>query len=413
MLEWHGHPARVFRLNKSSPRILYLTSCWPYDKSYGGSLRALHIGRALQHLGRPTLLVVGADPVGPEARAKSAAEYDLAREISVLPFPKRSLPSRAASLLDPSFVNIHGLVSSPADEAWLAEFQKQFDLIWFFKLRTANYFTRATWRRSVADVDDLPSTMESSRLRTSMGLGSRLKSFLRLWQLRRHEKQLDRRFDVLAVCSETDRNALRNCPRTHVIPNGVARPINLPARKPTHPPRVGFMGLYSYEPNLEGVRWFIRHCWPRVKAEIHGVRLRLVGEATDGPLKPDDLSVDGLGWVEKPDEEIASWSLMIVPIRFGGGTRVKVADAFSRKCPLVSTRFGALGYDVQHGRELLLADDPGDFAAACISLVRDSADAAAMAERAYNRFLENWTWDAIAPRVWAAAEDCLRLNSGH
>jgi glycosyltransferase involved in cell wall biosynthesis len=77
---------------------------------------------------------------------------------------------------------------------------------------------------------------------------------------------------------------------------------------------------------------------------------------------------------------------------------------------LVSTRFGALGYDVKHGRELLLADDPGAFATACISLIRDPVMANAMAERAYSAFLEKWTWDAIAPQVWAAAEDCLRRN---
>ena len=170
------------------------------------------------------------------------------------------------------------------------------------------------------------------------------------------------------------------------------------------------MGLYSYQPNLEGIRWFVRRCWPRIKESIPGVRLRLVGQDTDGPLKPEDPSVDGLGWIENPETEVASWALTIVPIWIGAGTRVKVADAFSRKCPLVSTRFGALGYDVQDGRELLLADDPRAFAAACISLIREPAAAATMAERAYNAFLERWTWDAIAPRVWAAAEDCLRRN---
>jgi polysaccharide biosynthesis protein PslH len=135
-----------------------------------------------------------------------------------------------------------------------------------------------------------------------------------------------------------------------------------------------------------------------------------VGQGTDGPLKPSDPSVDGLGWVENPEMEVASWSVTIVPIRIGAGTRVKIADAFSRKCPLVSTRFGALGYDVQNGRELLLADNPEEFATACTSLIRDPESADAMAKRAYSAFLEKWTWDAIAPRVWATAEDCLRYN---
>ena len=103
---------------------------------------------------------------------------------------------------------------------------------------------------------------------------------------------------------------------------------------------------------------------------------------------------------------------MIVPIQTGAGTRVKIADAFSRKCPLVSTSFGALGYAVQHDQELLLADEPDDFANACLSLIDDPAKAARLAEQGHKSFLEKWTWDAVAPRVWNAAEDCLRHNWG-
>ena len=142
-----------------------------------------------------------------------------------------------------------------------------------------------------------------------------------------------------------------------------------------------------------------------------GIRFRLVGKDTHAALTSGAHDVDALGWVADPTAEIASWSAMVIPIRLGGGTRVKVADAFSRKCPVVSTHLGAFGYDVKHGRELLLADDPTDFASACVSLIRHPANAAHMAERAYRAFLEKWTWDAIAPRVWAAAEDCLRRSS--
>jgi glycosyltransferase involved in cell wall biosynthesis len=118
-----------------------------------------------------------------------------------------------------------------------------------------------------------------------------------------------------------------------------------------------------------------------------------------------------MGYVSDAGSEMATWSAMIVPVRQGAGTRVKIADAFSRKCPVVSTKLGAYGYDVQSGRELLLADKPNDFAQACVSLIRERTAASAMADRAYAAFLQNWTWDAIAPRVWAAAEDALALSA--
>ena len=97
-------------------------------------------------------------------------------------------------------------------------------------------------------------------------------------------------------------------------------------------------------------------------------------------------------------------------VRLGAGTRGKIAHAFGRKCPVVSTTLGAYGYGVANGRELFLGDSASDFASACVRAIRQPSEAAEMAERAWQQFLEKWAWDAIRPRVWAAAEDCLRLS---
>jgi glycosyltransferase involved in cell wall biosynthesis len=175
-----------------------------------------------------------------------------------------------------------------------------------------------------------------------------------------------------------------------------------------NPPKIGFIGLYSYLPNLDGVRWFLLKCWPAIRLAVPGIRFRMIGKDTDGPLRPTAPNVDALGWVADPAAEIASWSAMVIPIRLGAGTRIKIADAFSRKCPVVSTSLGAFGYEVNDKQHLRIADDPAAFARACVELVRDRAGAAAMAERAWADFVVKWTWEAIAPRVWAAAEDCLR-----
>jgi glycosyltransferase involved in cell wall biosynthesis len=102
---------------------------------------------------------------------------------------------------------------------------------------------------------------------------------------------------------------------------------------------------------------------------------------------------------------------MVVPVRLGAGTRVKIAQGFSLKCPVVSTSFGAYGYDVKDRVELFLADTAETFAEACIRMICHPIEANAMANRAWEQFLRKWTWDAIAPRVWAAAEDCLRLTA--
>jgi glycosyltransferase involved in cell wall biosynthesis len=133
-----------------------------------------------------------------------------------------------------------------------------------------------------------------------------------------------------------------------------------------------------------------------------------VGIGSDGSLKPEGTDIDGLGWVADTAREMSTWSAMIVPIQSGGGTRVKIAEGFARKCPIVSTSLGAQGYDPRDGYNMYVADSAERFADACIRTLREPQVAAQIASRAWLEFLDKWTWDAIRPRVWAAAEDCLR-----
>ncbi len=386
-----------------SLRILFVTPCWPHDHTYGGQLRALHIGRALKQLGEVTLAVVSSDMVADDVIRKTAEEFRLEPAIHVESLPDRKLMGRLRRAFDLHYLNVHGCVANVEDRERLLRRFADFDLIWVLNSRTPNILNHWNWPRSVLDIDDVPSTFQRTIFQNGAGLGERLKAGATMYLLRRRERLLKERFTALAVCSEIDKQYLGAGENIHVIPNGFERPRQEPKREQVQPPRIGFIGLFSYLPNRSGIQWFLKECWPRIKREIPDVRLRLVGKDTDGVLKPVGQDIDALGWVLDPAEEIATWSAMIIPLRFGAGTRIKIADAFSRKCPVVSTRLGALGYEVQDNRELLLADSPDEFAARCVSLIRDPARAASLAERAYGAFLEKWTWDAIAPRVRATA----------
>jgi glycosyltransferase involved in cell wall biosynthesis len=394
-------------------RILYISSSWPHGSAFGGQLRALHVGRALKEIGNVTVAVVGSDIATPEAIKKTTEEFVVEPPVQIDMYRNRGLIRRLQWAFNPRFLNVHGCVADSADRERLLKRLGDFDLIWALNSRTPNILNQWYWPRSVLDLDDVPSTFQRTVWQNGAGLKEKLKAGIQMRLLQRREQFWKDRFSVLSVCSEADRRHLGGGEHVHVIPNGFERPLQEPRPNPLDPPRIGFIGLYSYLPNLESVKWFVRECWPMVKRQIPDARLRLVGKDTDGPLKSKAPDLDALGYVADAASEIATWSAMIIPVRHGAGTRVKIADAFSRKCPVVSTHLGAYGYDVQSGRELLLADKPDDFAQACVSLIRDRAAASAMADRAYAAFLQNWTWDAIAPRVWAAAEDALRRSSSN
>lgn len=395
-------------------RILYISSAWPADGGFGGQLRALHIARALQRMGRVSVVVVGSDAGDLAARRRSEVEFEVLPPVLPIVWRNRTVLHRLRGAVDLHYLNLHGYVAPPAARQRIWAAADEADLVWVFNARTPNILLRWAWLHAHVDLDDIPSTYLRNVSRHGATARERWKARLQHGLGRRREKLFARRFTTVSVCSQADRAYLGNGDTTHVIPNGFRRPVTTPTRTPSQsPPRLGFIGLFSHRPNVEGVRWFLDRCWPLVRQARPDVRLRLVGQGSDSASLPDAGGVERLGWVEDPAAEIATWSAMIVPIRIGAGTRIKIADAFSRKCPIVSTSLGAFGYEVEDRIHLRMADHPSDFAAACIELVGDRVTAEAMAERGWNAFLAQWTWDAIAPRVWAAAEDCLRRSRPH
>jgi glycosyltransferase involved in cell wall biosynthesis len=399
-------------MRRRSPRILYLTSSWPHGQAFGGQLRALHIGRALQQIGDVTLSVVSSEITDEEGLRRSGEDFRLAPRVPVFPKPDRTLFHRARRGLDTRYyLNVHGCVADPVARTRLFHSFDSFDLIWVLNSRTPNILNQWHWPKSHLDIDDVPSTYLRAVSQNAPALRLRLKAQVQQALLKWRELRYRERFTTQSVCSEEDKLYLGGGDQIHVIPNGYERPLTDPPRNPaTNPPRIGFMGLYNYGPNLEGVKWFLRECWPAIRQAIPGIRFRLAGKGTTGPNMPSDSDVDALGWINDPAAEIATWSATVIPIQFGGGTRIKIADAFSRKCPVVSTTLGAFGYSLEDGRQLRTADAPEAFSEACINLVRDPQEGARMAGRAWEEFLQKWTWESIAPTVWTAAEDCLRRS---
>ena len=247
---------------------------------------------------------------------------------------------------------------------------QQHDLVWVHTIRTANWFRIYRWPHSVLDVDDLQSSTHRSVAQSCVNPGSGLINLRRAWIWRRRERTFQERFDVMTVCSEDDRRYLGVRERIHVIPNG-AHLLTVRPRAFSELPRIGLIGNCEFMPNEEGIKWFIRDVWALIKRQFPHVQLRLVGRRSDGYLTKLGPDIVGLGWLEDPGDEIATWSAMIVPIKVGSGTRVKLAEGFARKCPVVATTIGAFGYDVDNGEEILLADRADDFASACTLLLRN------------------------------------------
>jgi len=368
--------------------------------------------RALAEIGTVDVVMLGEPDAGLDAIFKVCRDVRFAYPLEICSRPN-GLCARLKWTFDASTHYPDGRKVVDGGVHHITRILREFDCIWFFKQRCADMFPNMAWPRSVMDIDDVPSTYERAALRIG-GPSERLLALRRLFVWRRRERLLGHRFSVLTVCSEEDKEYLRRIgvhTRVHVIPNGYEKPPSEPLRNPVAPPRIGFIGNFGYFPNREGVIWFLKECWPWVKREVPQARLRLIGQDSNKLPEVRDPDVDRLGALSDPAEEIKSWYAMIVPIRLGAGTRVKIAHGFSEKCPIVSTTIGARGYNAVDGRQMYLANSAKPFAQACVRTIDQPEEAAQVAERAWIEFLNKWTWDSIRPRIWAAAEDCLRLNA--
>jgi len=393
----------------SNPSIVYVTPCSPDGLDFGTRLRVRQVARALRELGELKIVVVGGAEDFP-TQQNGTGEFEIERFLPLHHLTPNNLSARYRRLLDVRS-NPYGRHLDSQSQDWVQSYVKNFDLVWVHHLRTAYAVGQWKWKRSVMDLDDVTSMHCRSVAANSERVMERVKSKVQIQLTRRRERLLSDRFTVVSVCSEADREYLNLPGPVHVIPNGFDAPAQEPQHNPIIPPRFGFIGTFNYQPNVDSVHWFVCKCWPRIKREIPNAQLRLAGDNSYNALKIDGADIEVLGYVESPAAEMDTWSAMIVPTRKGAGTRVKIADGFSKKVPMITTSLGVCGYDVKSGVELYIADHADEFAQACILAIKDPESSRRMAEQGWRRFSQEWSWDAIRPKIWAAAEDCLRRDS--
>ena len=373
------------------PRILMVSAHCPFGAAYGARLRTRHIARILRQCGTLGMVLMPYERIESGALRRAQDEFDLQDVFHLDQRGPRTLRARLAREFDPYCANTEGVRLTSAAATSLDQVVQKYDLIWFQGISIPNSLGRRSWPVSVLDIDDVPSQVFTGAAKEADRLVSRVAAARKAILWRRRERVLVERFGIVSVCSDQDKAYLGGGCWIHPIPNGFEAPLAEPVRSTGGPPRIGFIGTLRYPPNHEGLRWFIRHVWPLVKSARHDARLRLVGLDTDTGIANEGPDIDGLGYVTEVTAEIAGWAASIAPINRGGGTRVKIAEAFSRKCPLVSTRLGAYGYQVESGRDCLLADAPAEMAEACLKLMDQPAYGEQMAERSWQRFCAEWS----------------------
>ncbi|HSE18613.1 MAG TPA: glycosyltransferase [Pyrinomonadaceae bacterium] len=226
------------------------------------------------------------------------------------------------------------------------------------------------------------------------------------WQkMRRFEREMCRRFDSVIAVSAEDREQMKDeygAEAVFDVPTGVDTEFFRPSGdvKPQAHSLV-FTGSMDWLPNDDAIRYFMREIMPLIKSKVPGVKLTVVGR-NPAPalvnLSKEDPALIITGRVDDVRPYMEDAAAYIVPLRIGGGTRLKIFEAMAMEKAVVSTTVGAEGLPLTNGVELLLADEPVAFADAVVRVLMDQDYAAKLGQRAAAVVRENFGWRQVTER---------------
>jgi polysaccharide biosynthesis protein PslH len=230
----------------------------------------------------------------------------------------------------------------------------------------------------------------------------RLAYWLEVRKMSSYERSAVRRFHHVIAVSEHDRQqmlAMDSASAITVVPTGVdtQKYLVVPPAS-ADPPRIVFTGSMDWEPNIDAVIYFVKAIFSRVVAEFPSAVFQIVGRNPHSRVAQlASPSVAVTGTVPSVGDYLRDATVVVVPLRIGGGTRLKIFEAMAMGKALVSTSIGTEGLDVKSGRDLILADDEKSFADAINLLLRDSA-LRQRYEEAAAKLVGQYDWSNIVQR---------------
>ena len=393
-------------------RLLFLTPQFPYPPHKGTTLRNYNLIAGLAQHHTIDLL-----SFNDEVAVPATPLDQLCRRIATIRQPTRAASRRMLDTLLSPWPDMGLRLWSPDFRQQLAAWLHDgaYDVIQVEGLELARYVLNVNQAQGRIVFDDhnaeylLQQRIAQAEIAACGWNAGAVYSSIQWRKLRRFERQVCQHADRVVCVSEADAAAMQQLDptlRPAVVPNGVdtefyRREAITPLDLPRH--SLVFTGTMDFRPNVDAMLWFAHEVLPLVKRAVSDVHLYIVGQRPHARLDTlhADPAITITGAVDDTRPYTSAADVYVVPLRMGGGTRLKLLEALALETPIVSTALGAEGFEVTHDRELLLADDAAVFASAIEKLLanRDRAHALGVAGRAFA--VMHYDWRSIVPKLEA------------
>lgn len=387
-------------------KILFLSQRFLFPMDTGGKIRT---GKILEQLSRKAELTVISNVESPKDDPYLPEMSRLCRKFIPVPWKETERYNLkfylkiAAQSLSRYPISVLNDYSPALEQAVLEELQREnYDLAICDFLQSTLNFRRVKNIPQLLFQHNVEATITQRHLMNAKDPVSKVFWGLQHRKMMAHEGSMCRRFDATIAVSEKDKERMEEWfSASHVfdIPTGVDTDFFKPAEGVREKKQLVFTGSMDWLPNEDAMIYFVDKIFPLIKQAEPETTLKIVGrKPTPSLLKLTEGRGDitTTGWVEDTRPYMAESAVFIVPIRIGGGTRMKIYEALAMGKAMVSTSVGAEGLPLAHDEQILFADDERAFADRVIELLRDREHRRRLGETARQYVYDHFRWEKVA-----------------
>jgi glycosyltransferase involved in cell wall biosynthesis len=384
-------------------RILFISGWFPYPPDNGSRIRVFNLIKQLSRRHEIDLFSFAQGPVSEERLAKIES---YCRSTHVVQYREFS-PNRPKALLGFFCPRPRAIIDTYSREMQTlveeVSADRSFDVVVASQMRSAPYaLVLKQWPRVFEEIELMVAREQFVRQHNII---SQARYGLTWWKLSSFMARLLREFEGGTVVSEQERDLVMSIVPGYgslaIVPNGVDLDSYTGDFGMPKPDTLIYSGALTYSANLDAMDFFLNDIFPQLKAKRPDVILRITGRSDGVPVDrlPLGNGAELTGYLDDIRPAITQSWICVVPLRTGGGTRLKVLEAMALGTPVVSTSKGAEGLDVTPGEDILIADEPSEFADLVVHLLGDQALRARLAASGRRLVEERYSWKMCAQKL--------------
>ena len=387
-------------------RILFLAFELPYPLDRGGRIKSYHYLQALAKRHDVTLVALSrslSEQQHLEVLTAELADAHLV-PIDIALTRKVRLAVMGLSRWKPFVISLY---TSKEMARLLRELMTgtPFDVIYADHLHMAQYVPKNTSAFTVLDQHNIETAILRRFFKNQPWGPAKAFAWWDWKRMEQYEMSVCRDFDLILATTPVDADLIRPWMRAdqrlEVMPIGVDVQYFAPSPRPLATCTIVSVGTMSWQPNSEGLLWFCREILPLARAKVPDLRLQVIGDRPPPAVRrlSSDAQIEVLGKVDDIRPYMANSAALIVPLRVGSGMRVKILNAMAIGLPVVSTSIGCEGIAVTHGRDILIADEPLDFARAIVDVVSNGELQEHLSSAGRALVMERYAWPVIYDQI--------------